>query len=105
MQSSQPALFAAGDVAQVYDRWTDRHNLDILWPSAINEGRAAGNSMVDVVRGRQPTYRYQKASPFNCALLFGLHLTVIGRVGGSSANGVEQLVSVTMKASIDMVAR
>ena len=99
MQSSQPALFAAGDVAQVYDRWTNESNLDILWPSAINEGRAAGNSMVDVVRGRQPTYRYQKESPFNCALLFGLHLTVIGRVGDSSADEVEQLAYLSRGSS------
>jgi len=99
MQSSQRALFAAGDVAQVYDRWTGEHNLDILWPSAINEGRAAGNSMVDFVRGRQPSYRYQKDSPFNCALLFGLHLTVIGRVGSSSAAEVEQLAYLSRGSS------
>lgn len=40
--------------------------------------------MVDVARGDAPTYRYQKGSPFNAALLFGLHLTVIGRVGDSA---------------------
>ena len=99
MQSSQPGIFAAGDVAQAYDRWTGEHNLDILWPSAINEGRAAGNSMVDIVRGRQPTYRYQKASPFNCALLFGLHLTVIGRVGNSAGDGLEQLAYLSRGSS------
>ncbi len=99
MQSSQPGLFAAGDVAQVYDRWTNEHNLDILWPSAINEGRAAGNNMVDAVRGRQPTYQYQKESPFNCALLFGLHLTVIGRVGSSSTADVEQLAYLSRGSS------
>jgi NADPH-dependent 2,4-dienoyl-CoA reductase/sulfur reductase-like enzyme len=99
MQTSQPGLFAAGDVAQAYDRWTGEHNLDILWPSAINEGRAAGNSMVDIVRGRRPTYRYQKTSPFNCALLFGVHLTVIGRVGSDTANGAEQLAYLSRGSS------
>ncbi len=91
MQATIPTLFAAGDVAQVYDRWTSQHNLDVLWPSAINEGRAAGYSMVDVAHGCEPRYRYQKASPFNCALLFGLHLTVVGRVNGSPGEDVEQL--------------
>ncbi|MFN2223221.1 MAG: hypothetical protein ACK2UH_11755, partial [Candidatus Promineifilaceae bacterium] len=99
MQSSLPGLFAAGDVAQAYDRWTGEHNLDILWPSAINEGRAAGNSMVDSVRGQQPSYRYQKASPFNCALLFGLHLTVIGRMGNGSGDGLEQLAYLSRGSS------
>lgn len=91
MQSTWPTLFAAGDVAQVYDRWTNQHNLDVLWPSAINEGRAAGYNMVDVTHRRGPSYQYQKASPFNCALLFGLHLTVVGRVNGSPVEDGEQL--------------
>ncbi len=91
MQTNFPTLFAAGDVAQVYDRWTGQRNLDILWPSAINEGRAAGYSMVDIAHGRQPRYRYQKSSPFNCALLFGQHLTVIGQVGGNPADDIEQI--------------
>lgn len=99
MQSNLPGLFAAGDVAQAHDRWTGEHNLDILWPSAINEGRAAGNSMVDLVRGQQPSYRYQKASPFNCALLFGLHLTVIGRMGSGSDDGLEQLAYLSRGSS------
>jgi NAD(P)H-nitrite reductase large subunit len=82
MQSSVPELFAAGDVAQVYDRWTQQHHLDVLWPSAINEGRAAGYNMVDVARGKNPAYTYEKGSPFNAALLFGVHLTVIGQISG-----------------------
>ncbi len=91
MQSQVPTLFAAGDVAQVYDHWTAQHQLDVLWPSAINEGRAAGYNMVDVARGQQPRYSYVKGSPFNAALLFGIHLTVIGRVGSRSDEDVEEL--------------
>lgn len=88
MQSNIPTLFAAGDVAQVYDRWTHQHQLDVLWPSAINTGRVAGYNMVDVARGNAPSYPYRKGSPFNAALLFGIHLTVIGRIG-SEASRVE----------------
>jgi NAD(P)H-nitrite reductase large subunit len=91
LQSSQPRLFAAGDVAQVFDRWTREHKLDVLWPSAINEGRAAGYNMVDVAHGRSPAYRYEKGSPFNAALLFGVHLTVIGRVGQGTEKAMEEL--------------
>lgn len=88
MQSSIPTLFAAGDVAQVYDRWTGAAQLDVLWPSAIDEGRAAGYNMVQVARGLDsPAHRYQKGSPFNAALLFGLHMTVIGRLGNSARDG------------------
>ena len=80
LQSNIATVFAAGDAAQVYDRWTQSHQLDILWPSAIAEGRTAGHNMVDVAHGRAPSYPYQKGAPFNAAMLFGIHMTVIGQI-------------------------
>ncbi len=74
LHSSVPNVFAAGDCAQVYDRWTGRHMLDILWPSAVAEGRAAGHNMAG---GR---VAYRKGIPFNVCLLFGLHITAIGQI-------------------------
>lgn len=94
MQSNIPTLFAAGDVAQAYDRWTKKPQLDILWPSAIQTGLAAGHNMVEVAHGRAPNLPYQKGSPFNAALLFGVHITVIGRIGaeaGRDSDEVEEL--------------
>jgi NAD(P)H-nitrite reductase large subunit len=101
MQSNVPTLFAAGDVAQVYDRWTEQHQLDVLWPSAINTGRVAGYNMVDVARGAATSYAYRKGSPFNAALLFGIHLTVIGRVGseGGRVENAEELSYLSRGAS------
>ncbi len=87
LQTNVPTLFAAGDVAQVYDRWTEDYHLDILWPSAINEGRAAGHNMVEIARGRSPNLSYQKGSPFNAALLFGVHVTIMGRMGQQQDEG------------------
>jgi NAD(P)H-nitrite reductase large subunit len=87
MQTNVPTLFAAGDVAQVYDRWTEDYHLDILWPSAISEGRAAGHNMVAVANGRSANYSYQKDTPFNAALLFGIHITIMGRMGQMMAEG------------------
>jgi nitrite reductase (NADH) large subunit len=74
MESSVAGVYAAGDCAQVYDRWTQRHTLDILWPSAVAEGNAAGLNMT----GRR--YAYVKGTPFNTCLLFGLHITAIGQI-------------------------
>ena len=99
LQSNVPTIFAAGDVAQVHDRWTDQHHLDVLWPSAINEGRAAGYNMVDVAHGKPPGFHYQKGSPFNCALLFGLHLTVVGRVGKRANGTMEELANLSRGSS------
>ncbi|MEJ2749011.1 MAG: FAD-dependent oxidoreductase, partial [Anaerolineae bacterium] len=87
MQSSQRNVYAAGDCAQVYDRWTNRHMLDILWPSAVAEGHAAGLNMC----GQQTSY--EKGSPFNACLLYGLHITTMGQINprrdGDSDEGPE----------------
>lgn len=74
LETNVPHVYAAGDCAQVYDRWTQKHMLDILWPSAVAEGNAAGLNMVG-----QP-YAYEKGSPFNACLLFGLHITTMGQI-------------------------
>lgn len=87
METSVPDVFAAGDCAQAYDPWTRQHTLDILWPSAVAEGRVAGLSMVGA---RQPM---QKGTPFNVCKLFGLHVTIIGQINPrSSANDEPEVV-------------
>lgn len=99
MQSSVPSLFAAGDIAQVYDHWTKKHHLDVLWPSAINEGRAAGYNMVDFVRGQSPSFSYHKGSPFNAALLYGVHLTIIGQISGNLKENEGEALSYLSRGS------
>lgn len=99
MQSNIPTLFAAGDIAQVYDRWTEKHHLDVLWPSAISEGRVAGYNMVDVAQGHSPQFSYQKGSPFNAAMLYGIHLTVIGQVSGSLKENEGEALSYLSRGS------
>lgn len=74
LRSNIHNVFAAGDVAQVYDRWSQRHLVDILWPSAVAEGKAAALNMVGEATP------YLKGVPFNACLLFGLHITIIGQI-------------------------
>ncbi|MCP5094812.1 MAG: NAD(P)/FAD-dependent oxidoreductase [Chloroflexi bacterium] len=74
LQTNVRHIYAAGDCAQVYDRWTQRHMMDVLWPSAVAEGNAAALNMVG------KPYAYQKGSPFNACLLFGLHIATIGQI-------------------------
>jgi NAD(P)H-nitrite reductase large subunit len=81
LQTNLPGIFAAGDCAQVYDRWTGQHMLDVLWPTAVAAGRAAGANMAGA---RQP---YVKGVPFNACLLFGLHITAIGQLGTRRDDG------------------
>lgn len=79
LETRVPNLFAAGDCAQIYDRWSGDYLLDSLWPSAVASGRVAGLNMAG---GRQV---YSKGVPFNACLLFGLHVTSIGQVNPHSA--------------------
>ncbi|MCA9925762.1 MAG: NAD(P)/FAD-dependent oxidoreductase [Anaerolineales bacterium] len=74
LRTNVPDVFAAGDCAQVYDRWTQKHMIDILWPSAVAEGNTAALNMV----GQH--HAYVKGSPFNACLLFGLHIATMGQI-------------------------
>ena len=75
LQTNDPDIFAAGDVAQVFDPATGQSALDSLWNSARQQGHAAGLNMA----GRKIVYR--KSIPFNVTRLAGLTTTIIGAVG------------------------
>ncbi len=80
LQTSDPDIFAAGDVAQIYDPFTDKHILDSLWGPAREQGRVAGLNM----SGEQTPYH--KGVAFNVTRLTGLTTTIVGTVG----NGVDE---------------
>lgn len=75
MQTNLPGIFAAGDVAEVYDPAAGRRVIDSLWPLAREQGRAAGLNMAG-----QPAV-YSQPVPYNVTRLAGLTTTIIGRVG------------------------
>lgn len=78
LQTNDPDVFAAGDVAQVYDPLTGHSVLDSLWNPAREQGSAAGLNMA----GRKTAYL--KSAPFNVTRLAGLTTTIIGTVGRGS---------------------
>lgn len=75
LQTNDPNIYAAGDVAQVYDPLTGRSVLDSLWGPAREQGYAAGLNMAGERKA------YIKAVPFNVTRLAGLTTTIIGAVG------------------------
>jgi NAD(P)H-nitrite reductase large subunit len=75
MQTNAPDVYAAGDVAQVFDPLTGKSVLDSLWSPAREQGRAAG---VNMSGGRLP---YLKLVAFNVTRLANLTTTIIGAVG------------------------
>ncbi len=85
LRTSDPDIFAAGDVAQIRDRWSGEYRTDSLWPSALASGRAAGANMVGA---EEP---YEKGVPFNVARLCGLMLTAIGQAAAKRVPDEEHL--------------
>jgi NAD(P)H-nitrite reductase large subunit len=83
LRTSAADIYAAGDVAQVYDPRTGKALLDTLWNIARGQGAVAGHNMAG---GSQ---RYAKPIPLNVTRLAGITTTLIGRVGhGSDADVV-----------------
>ncbi len=75
MQTSAPDIFAAGDVAQVYDPRAGRAVLDVLWPVARRQGQTAGYNMAG------HTTAYRRGTPLNVTRLAGVTTTIVGQVG------------------------
>ena len=75
LQTSDPDIYVAGDVAQVYDPLSKRSIIDSLWGPAREQGYTAGLNMA----GKQTAYI--KKIPFNVTRLAGLTTTIIGTVG------------------------
>ena len=74
-QTSQPTIFAAGDVAQVYDPITGNHVIDSLWGLAREQGWIAGLNMAGANQA------YMRGTPFNVTRLANLTTTIVGTVG------------------------
>jgi len=74
-ETNLPNIYAAGDVAQVFDPLTGKATIDSLWSPAREQGRVAGINMSG------GSAEYIKKAPFNVTRLGGLTTTIIGSVG------------------------
>ncbi len=70
-----PDIFAAGDVAQVYDPRLGKAILDTLWNTARDQGTVAGHNMAG------GNLRYVRSVALNVTRLAGITTTIIGSVG------------------------
>ncbi len=82
LQTSAQDIYAAGDVAQVYDPLSGKKLLDLLWLPARRQGETAGANMT----GQQRTY--QRAVAVNVLRLAGIMTSIIGAVGSSRTDEV-----------------
>ncbi len=84
LRSSDDDIFAAGDVAEVYDAPTGRRALEVLWSSAVTKGRVAGLNMAG-----EPVHAYDKGPPLNVTRLAGFKITIMGTVGSGKDADLE----------------
>jgi nitrite reductase (NADH) large subunit len=80
MRTSHPDIYAAGDVAQVFDPRLGKAIIDSLWDPARAQGRVAGMNMAG------QSEHYIKGVPSNVTRLAGITTTIIGSVGGGGAD-------------------
>ncbi len=76
LNTSDADIYAAGDVAEVYDPTLGKPILDSLWAPARRQGYTAGLNMAG------SRAMYIKGVPFNVTRLAGLTTTIIGALGG-----------------------
>jgi len=86
LQTNVEDVFAAGDIAQVYDPHTGKSVLDSLWGPAREQGYAAGSNMAGF------TTAYRKPVAFNVTRLANLTTTIIGTVGHGEDSDVTGIV-------------
>lgn len=80
LRTSNPDIYAAGDVAQFYETHSGKSFLDCLWNTAREQGGVAGSNMT----GQNCIYK--RGVSFNVTRLAGLTTTIIGAVGGRDAD-------------------
>ncbi len=81
LQTSDPDIFAAGDVSQIYDPLTGRSSIDNLWHPGRKQGRAAALNMAGQVE------IYQRTVAVNVLLLGNIMTTIIGAIGSGRDEG------------------
>ncbi len=74
MRTSDPDVFAAGDIAESYDLVVDEARVNAIWPLASQQGRVAGANM----GGRDESFL--GGFPKNSLSLLGLHTISMGHV-------------------------
>jgi len=81
LQTSNPDIFVAGDVAQIFDPISGHSLIDNLWYPGRKQGRIAAMNMA----GQKQVYRRTVA--VNVLLMAGVMTTIIGAIGSSREAG------------------
>lgn len=73
-ETSLPDVYAAGDVCESYECFTEKAGLTPVWPSAVRQGQVAGSNMAGVLKKLEGHFAFMNSMSF-CGLAtvsFGL---------------------------------
>jgi NAD(P)H-nitrite reductase large subunit len=82
LETSEPDIYAAGDVAEVLDPATGRRGIDSLWSVAKAQGRVAGANLAGDSQSYAP-----RPAPYNVTKIGGITTTLIGAIGAGGRDG------------------
>lgn len=85
LQTNHPDIYAAGDVAETKDFLSDDRSIYAIWPTAIDQGRAAGANMA----GKRQAY--PGSLGMNVVELFNVTLAQLGRFREGPGDDVKML--------------
>jgi NAD(P)H-nitrite reductase large subunit len=85
LQTNHSDIYAAGDVAEAKDFLSDERSIYAIWPTAVDQGRAAGANMA----GQRQAY--PGSLGMNVVELFHVTLAQLGRFRESATDEVKML--------------
>lgn len=92
LETNNPGVFAAGDVAEYYDLIFQKHRLVGNWTNAYLQGSIAGGNMARFLRGEQNSYRaFRNVSSYSITHM-GMHLAFLGECEKDAARTEEQFI-------------
>ena len=103
MRTSDPHIYAAGDVIETSDEYTGRARVLGQWMPAIQQAQVAAYNMLGLLSPQHPFYPGSPHSPhamrsaymnyYNATLLYGLDFVSVGMTTRPNAPGYKELVA------------
>ncbi|MFH0838885.1 MAG: FAD-dependent oxidoreductase [Candidatus Omnitrophota bacterium] len=93
LQTSDEAIYAAGDAAEGFDMLEEKNALNAIWPAAVKQGKVAGLRMVD------KKVTYEGSCGMNSVEFFGLSAISFGIVRPKQ-EGYEELIQANFAKNI-----
>lgn len=87
LATNHPDIYAAGDVAETKDFLSDGRSIYAIWPTAIDQGRAAGANMAGAKQA------YPGSLGMNVVELFNVTLAQLGRFREGPGDDVKMLAT------------